>query len=67
MIINLAMQAVLSAYSKAKHYDPALADKYDEDVETATLLHDVVGLIRVIVVKVCVMEHLPVYFPHLML
>ncbi|KAJ3522295.1 hypothetical protein NMY22_g11953 [Coprinellus aureogranulatus] len=50
-IINLATQAVLSAYSKAKHYDPASADKYEEDVETATLLRDVVGLIRAIVVK----------------
>lgn len=50
-IINLATQALLSAYSKAKHYDPATADKYEEDVESVTLLRDVVGLIRAIVVK----------------
>ena len=51
-IINLATQAVLSAYSKAKHFDPGEAEKYEEDVEAVTLMRDVMGLIRAIVVKV---------------
>ncbi|KAG6863920.1 hypothetical protein C0991_002006, partial [Blastosporella zonata] len=48
-VINLAMKAVISAYSKAKHYDPHSPDAHEPDVNLTE--HDEVGLIRAILVK----------------
>ncbi|GBE87281.1 hypothetical protein SCP_1005280 [Sparassis crispa] len=48
-IINLAMQAVISTYSKSKHFDP---EKLNEDLTAPQVTqHDEIGLIRLICVK----------------
>jgi hypothetical protein len=51
-IINLATQAVISTYSKSKHYDPA---DPEADLTGPRMEHgrDEVGLVRAICVKVC--------------
>ncbi|KAF8240106.1 hypothetical protein L208DRAFT_1234533, partial [Tricholoma matsutake] len=45
-IINLATQALITTYSKSKHYNPA-----DPDANLAGPEHDEVGLVRAICVK----------------
>src|ERR1700688_2344388 len=47
-VINLATQALISTYSKSPHFDPKQPDAH---VPTS---RDEVGLIRAIVVKVCI-------------
>jgi hypothetical protein len=49
-VINLATQALLSAHSSAKHYDPAKPTEHEPDVDA--FLRDEIGLVRAIVVKV---------------
>jgi hypothetical protein len=49
-VINLATQALLSAYSSAKHYDPAKPTDHEPDVDL--YLRDEIGLVRTFVVKV---------------
>lgn len=49
-VINLATQALLSAHSSAKHYDPAKPSDHEPDVDV--FLCDEIGLVRAIVVKV---------------
>ena len=49
-IINLATQALLSAHSSAKHYDPAKPTDHEPDVDI--FLCDEIGLIQAIVIKV---------------
>jgi hypothetical protein len=49
-VINLATQALLSAYSSAKHFDPAKPTDHEPDVDL--FLRDEIGLVRAIVVKV---------------
>lgn len=51
-IINLATQAFLAAYSKAKYYDPKDPDDHLQSDTDSTDARDVVGLVRVITVKV---------------
>lgn len=56
-IVNLATQALITAHTKSKHYNP---EKPDEDL---TINHgfdrDGVGLVRSISVKVCKQCFLP--------
>ncbi|KAF8230568.1 hypothetical protein L208DRAFT_1214034, partial [Tricholoma matsutake] len=47
-VINLAMQALITTYSKSKHYNPA-----EPDADLARPKHDKVGLVRAICVKAC--------------
>jgi hypothetical protein len=47
-VINLAMQALILTYSKFPHFDPKQPDAH---VPTS---RDKVGLVRVVVVEVCV-------------
>lgn len=47
-VINLATQALISTYSKSPHFDPKQPDVH---VPTS---RDEVGLVRAVVVKVCV-------------
>ena len=47
-VINLATQMLISTYSKSPHFDPKQPDAH---VPTS---HDEVGLIRAIVVKICI-------------
>jgi hypothetical protein len=49
-VINLATQALLSAYSSAKHYDPAKPTDHEPDVDL--FLRDEIGLVRTFFVKV---------------
>jgi len=49
-VINLATQALLAAHSPAKHYDPTKPTEHEPDVDR--YLHDEIGLVRAIVVKV---------------
>ncbi|KAF8230107.1 hypothetical protein L208DRAFT_1283531, partial [Tricholoma matsutake] len=46
-VINLATQALITTYSKSKHYNPA-----KPDADLARPEHDEVGLVRAICVKV---------------
>lgn len=48
-MINLAVQAMLSAYSKTPHYEP---DDPEAHINGAVQSRDEVGLIRAITVKV---------------
>jgi hypothetical protein len=49
-IVNLATQALITAHTKSKHYDPS---KPDQDlVDNSSFDRDEVGLIRSITVKV---------------
>jgi hypothetical protein len=50
-VINLATQAYLLTYSKALHFDPADSSTHEPNDLTADM-HDEVGLVRVITVKV---------------
>ncbi len=61
-VINLATQALLAAHSPAKHFDPAKPDDHVPDVDD--FLHDEIGLIRAIVVKVSTMVALFYCFSH---
>ncbi|KAF8222675.1 hypothetical protein L208DRAFT_1321119, partial [Tricholoma matsutake] len=47
-VINLAMQALITTYSKSKHYNPA-----EPDADLARPERDEVGLVRAICVKAC--------------
>ena len=49
-VINLATQALIKAYLKSKHYDPAQPNEHIPDTEA--LIRDEVGLVRAIAVKV---------------
>ncbi|GLB43962.1 putative hAT family C-terminal dimerisation region [Lyophyllum shimeji] len=49
-VINLATQAVLKTYSKAKYYDPQQPEQHEPDVLATD--RDEVGLVRAIAVKV---------------
>lgn len=51
-VINLATQAVISTYSKAKHFDPANPDAHEPNTDLNSLTCDEVGLVRAITVKV---------------
>lgn len=53
-IINLATQAVLSTYSKTPHYNHNSMSPLEPtiDVLDAQLMHNIVGLIQCIAVKV---------------
>jgi hypothetical protein len=50
-VINLATQAVVSTYSKSKHYDPKDPEAHIPELDDQ--VRDEIGLIRAIVVKVC--------------
>jgi hypothetical protein len=49
-ILNLATQAIISMYSKSKHFDPA--NPTDHEPDTDAFRRDEVGLVRAITVKV---------------
>jgi hypothetical protein len=49
-VINLATQAVIGAYSKAKHFNPAKPEEHEPDLSGYE--RDEVGLIRAAAVKV---------------
>ena len=49
-VINLAMQALISTYSKTKHFDPKEPNIHEPDIDA--FQRDEVGLIRSITVKV---------------
>ena len=49
-IVNLATQALITAHTKSKHYDPAKPD--DDLVVDRGIDRDEVGLVRSITVKV---------------
>lgn len=49
-VINLVTQALLSAHSSAKHYDPAKPTDHEPDVDI--FLRDEIGLVQAIVVNV---------------
>jgi hypothetical protein len=49
-IINLATQAVISTYSKTKHFDPVHPSEHEPDTEA--FVRDEIGLVRAITVKV---------------
>jgi hypothetical protein len=51
-VINFATQALIKAYTKAKHFSPEKPDEHIPDVDA--LERDEVGLIRAIAVKVSV-------------
>lgn len=53
-VINLATQAVISTYSKAKYFDPEKPLAHEPDTDDVSLVErDVVGLVCAITVKVC--------------
>ena len=54
-VINLVTQALLSAHSSAKHYDPAKPMDHEPDVDI--FLHDEIGLVQAIFVNIS-----PLYF-----
>jgi hypothetical protein len=49
-VINLATQALISTYSKTKHFDPKEPTDHEPDIDA--FQRDEVGLIRAITVKV---------------
>lgn len=51
-IINLATQALIGAYSKSKHYKPAEPEAHVPPTDFLEGLHDEVGLVQAISVKV---------------
>lgn len=51
-VINLATQALISAYSKTPHFDPTTPDDHLNIAGAQTAARDEVGLIRAIAVKV---------------
>lgn len=53
-VINLATQALIKGYSKAKYYSPAKPDEHIPDVDAVE--RDEVGLIRAIAVKVSLFQ-----------
>ncbi|KAF8224474.1 hypothetical protein L208DRAFT_1311083, partial [Tricholoma matsutake] len=57
-IINLATQALITTYSKSKHYNPA-----DPDADLAGPERDEVGLVRAICVKVFICSIIIIIFP----
>ena len=59
-VINLATQALLSAHSNAKHYDPAKPTDHEPDVDA--FLQDEIGLVQAIVVKVSSFLRLSFHF-----
>jgi len=53
-VINLTMQVLIKGHSKSKHYDPAKPTKHLPD--TDAFIHDEVGLVCAIAVKVSYMH-----------
>lgn len=64
-VINLATQALLGTYSKAKHFDPE--DEATHDVDVTGYIRDEVGLIRGITVKVSTVRVVRIHYILLML
>jgi hypothetical protein len=58
-IINLAMQAVITTHSKAKFCDGS-PDNGELPEDLGASVHDEVGLVCAICVKVCSLDSIPV-------
>ena len=61
-VINLAMQALLSTYSSAGHFDPNVQQDYDLDDIFNDAERDEVGLVRAITVKVSCKYQISIYY-----
>jgi len=59
-VINLATQALIKGYSKAKYYSPVNPDEHMPDVDA--FIRDEVGLIREIAVKVDSQSLISLYY-----